>query len=274
MRDQQAQGSQTLRLRLADQPLHRLRFSVPTLSVFHIEKIMKTQLTQLAAALVAALILSACGGGGDANPVARGGPPLVVDANGVSSFDSTALGLSMAAIPVEALSVVERDSLAFMREEEKLAHDVYAQLDLRWGTNTRVFGNIANSETTHTEAVRQLLLRYDLSDPSATSAVGQFQNTTLQGLYTQLTATGAISLIDALKVGAAIEEIDMIDINKALLGIDNQDIVLVYQNLLKGSRNHLRSFVNNLAAQGIIYIPQYMPLADYQAIVYAPMERG
>jgi hypothetical protein len=75
-------------------------------------------------------------------------------------------------------------------------------------------------------------------------------------------------------VGAAIEEIDMVDINKALLSIDNQDIVLVYQNLLKGSRNHLRSFVSNLALQGITYVPQYMPLADYQAIVNAPMERG
>jgi hypothetical protein len=41
----------------------------------------------------------------------------------------------------------------------------------------------------------------------------------------------------------------------------------------KGSRNHLRSFVNNLALQGITYVPQYMPLADYQAIVNAPMER-
>jgi hypothetical protein len=223
--------------------------------------------------LLTALFLSACGGGGDASPVARGGPALVVDANGLSSFDSAALGLSMAALPVEVLNAAEKGSLAFMREEEKLAHDVYAQLDLRWGANARAFGNIANSETTHTEAVRQLLLRYSLSDPAATSAAGQFQNTTLQALYTQLTATGAISLIDALKVGAAIEEIDMVDINKALLSIDNQDIVLVYQNLLKGSRNHLRSFVSNLAMQGVTYVPQYMPVADYQAMVNAPMER-
>jgi hypothetical protein len=77
-----------------------------------------------------------------------------------------------------------------------------------------------------------------------------------------------------IDVGAVIEEIDMIDINKALLSIDNQDIVLVYQNLLKGSRNHLRSFVSNLALHGVIYVPQYMPAADYQAIVSSPVERG
>jgi hypothetical protein len=161
-----------------------------------------------------------------------------------------------------------------MREEEKLAHDVYALLDLKWSTSIRAFGSIANSEATHAEAVRQLLLRYSLIDPAATLAAGVFQNTTLQGLYTQLTATGAISLIDALKVGAAIEEIDMIDINKAMLGIDNQDIVLVYQNLLKGSRNHLRSFVSNLVLQGVTYVPQYMTVAEYQAIISTPVERG
>ena len=136
-----------------------------------------------------------------------------------------------------------------------------------------MFGNIARSEATHTEAVRQLLARYALIDPASTLAAGVYANTTLQGLYTQLVAAGTPSLVEALKVGAAIEEIDMIDLNKALLDIDNQDIVLVYQSLLKGSRNHLRAFVTALTAQGVIYVPQYMALADYQTIISTPMER-
>jgi hypothetical protein len=160
-----------------------------------------------------------------------------------------------------------------MREEEKLAHDVYTQLDGLWRGYTKVFGNIANSESSHTESVRQLLLRYNLPDPTATLAAGVFQNTTLQNLYTQLVAAGSVSLVEGLKVGAAIEEIDMIDLNKALLETNNQDITLVYQNLLKGSRNHLRSFVSNLSNQGVTYVPQYMAVADYQAIVTTPMER-
>ncbi len=226
------------------------------------------------ATLLATLVLSACGGSDSCTSADCWGPALVVDASGYSSFDSNALGLSLTALPIEVLSVAEKDSLAFMREEEKLAHDVYAKFDVRWATSTRVFASIANSEATHAEAIRQLLLRYSLLDPSATLAAGQFQNTTLQALYTQLEATGAISLIDSLKVGAAIEEIDMIDINKAVLSIDNQDILLVYQNLLKGSRNHLRSVVSSLSIQGVTYVPQYMPLADYQAIVGTPVERG
>jgi len=221
-------------------------------------------------ALVATLALTACGGGdGDS----AGSTALRVDADGNSSFDATALSVSLTALPMEVLNTAESASLAFMREEEKLALDVYTHLGTVWGSQTRVFGNIARSEASHTEAIRQLLQRYSLPDPAATVAAGIYQNATLQGLYTELVATGTPALVDALKVGGAIEEIDIMDIHRALLGIDNQDIVLVYQSLLKGSRNHLRAFVGALAAQGVSYVPQYMALADYQAIVSAPMER-
>lgn len=215
-----------------------------------------------------ALVLSACGGGDSAG--GQGGPLLLED---VSNFDNTALGTALAALPVDVLSDAEKTSLAFMREEEKLAHDVYTLLATLWGGNTKIFGNIAVSESTHTEAVRQLLVRYTLIDPAATTAPGIFQNTVLQALYTQLATEGALTLVNALKVGAAIEEIDMIDINTALLKIDNQDIRLVYENLLKGSRNHLRSFAKTLLAQGLTYVPQYMSLSDYAAIINTPMER-
>jgi len=234
---------------------------------------LKTLYKSIPVGLLTVFLLAACGGGGSGDgPVGNGGPPLVVDAAGVSTFDSTVLGASLTALPKQTLSAAEQESLIFMREEEKLAHDIYAGLDVRWGINTRVFGNIARSESTHTEAVRELLLRYALPDPANALATGLFQNTLLQGLYTQLMVTGNVSLVDALKVGAAIEEIDMIDLNQALLVMDNQDIVLVYQNLLKGSRNHLRSFVSTLANQGVTYAPQYMASADYQAIVSLPVE--
>lgn len=209
--------------------------------------------------------LAGCGGGGgDVGTAANTTGPVT---------SSAALISTLATLPVESLSVAEQDSLAFMREEEKLAHDVYVRLDGLWRGYTRVFGNIADSESTHTETVRQLLVRYSLPDPTATLAAGVFQNTTIQSLYSQLVTAGSVSLVEGLKVGAAIEEIDMIDINKALLVIDNQDITLVYQNLLKGSRNHLRSFVSNLEKEGVTYVPQYMAVADFQAIVSTPMER-
>jgi hypothetical protein len=218
-----------------------------------------------AAACMVTLALVGCGGGGE--DVGTGSNVAGLETS------SAALTATLATLPVETLSVAEQESLAFMREEEKLAHDVYIQLDGLWRGYTKVFGNIANSEASHTESVRQLLVRYNLPDSTATLPAGVFQNTTLQNLYTQLVAAGSVSLVEGLKVGAAIEEIDMIDLNKALLETDNQDITLVYQNLLKGSRNHLRSFVSNLAKQGVTYVPQYMAEADYLAIVSTPLER-
>jgi hypothetical protein len=195
-----------------------------------------------------------------------------VDSSGFSSFNGPALGLSLATLPIESLSAAEQASLAYMREEEKLAHDVYAKMDARWSANTRVFVNIANSESTHTEAIRQLLLRYSLSDPSATTAAGVFQNPTLQGLYSQLVAIGNASLVDALMVGAAVEEIDIMDLTTAMEVVNNQDIRLVYTNLLKGSRNHLRSFVGLLQNQGVTYVPQYMDSVAYATTVGTSIE--
>lgn len=241
---------------------------------------MKKTLTLLSASILAAIALTACGGGSSDGGESLGagagnsGPALVVDSDGVSTINSSVMDATLAALPIESLSSAEQNSLAYMREEEKLAHDVYLQLQSLWGSNTQIFGNIAASESTHTEAVRQLLVRYKLPDPTAALPAGQFDNSVLQALYTQLVATGNRSLTDALKVGAAIEELDMIDILAAYNSVDNEDIRRVYDNLLKGSRNHLRSFVNTLSAQGVTYVPQYMKQVDYDAIVNSPIERS
>jgi hypothetical protein len=203
----------------------------------------------------------------------NGPAALTVDSNGVSSFNGTVLGSSLASLAKEDLNSKEQESLAFMREEEKLAHDVYAYLDSLY-RYINVFGNIANSESTHTEAVRQLLVRYEQSDPASNLAAGVYANATLQGLYTQLVTRGMSSVTEALKVGAAIEEIDIMDIQNALPAIDNQDIRLVYDSLLKGSRNHLRAFTKSLKQQGVIYVPQYLPVDQYNVIVNSAIERG
>ena len=232
---------------------------------------MKTHRLRIASTLLAACLLTACGGGGDGTQ--QGGAPFVVNADGTSGFVSSALGTTLAALPLESLSTAESASLTYMREEEKLAHDVYARLNTLWGSQTPVFGNIAQSEATHTEAVRLLLVRYSLPDPAANLSEGLFVAPVLQQLYYDLTAQGSTSLINALRVGAAIEEIDILDLENALPAIDNQDIRQVYANLLKGSRNHLRAFVQALAQQGVTYTPAYLTTDAYIAIVTAAFER-
>jgi len=178
----------------------------------------------------------------------------------------------IASLPLEPLNDAEKSSLLFMREEEKLARDVYDYLYLKW--SLQIFDNISTSEQPHMDAILELLNRYELEDPAKQDESGSFVNSDLQKLYTDLTKVGTTSIVDALKVGAAIEEIDILDLNNALdVDVDNQDITIVYENLMKGSRNHLRSFVKTLGNQGVIYQPQYLTKEEYDAIINSDMER-
>ncbi len=188
------------------------------------------------------------------------------DVSGISSINMDALLETVNAMPLETLNTAETDGLVFMREEEKLAHDVYVSMYNRW--QLRVFDNISASEQTHTDAMLFLLDRYAVADPVGANAEGVFVDANLQGLYDTLIAQGDASLIDALLVGAAIEEIDLIDIQNLVDALDgNADLALVYENLMDGSRNHLRAFVRNLDQQGVVYQPQYLSQDVYDAII-------
>lgn len=165
------------------------------------------------------------------------------------------------------LSQEEAEALVYMVEEEKLARDVYHALYAIWGSST--FTNIAASEQTHIDSIKNLLAGYGIADPSS-SQEGVFANSDLQALYDELVARGSQSMAEAFKVGAAVEEIDILDLQERLTLIDNPDIQQVFSNLLRGSGNHLRAFANALQAQtGEIYQPQYLTLEAYQAILSA-----
>lgn len=175
-------------------------------------------------------------------------------------------------LPKELISTEESTSLIFSREEEKLARDVYAVMIEKWGT--KIFSNISNSEQTHMDAILMLLNKYQIADPVGTNAVGVFNNSDLQTLYNELVADGKVSILKAYTVGATIEDLDIYDLNNALKNIDNKDIRLVYSMLIKGSRNHLRSFYSNILKVGGTYTPQYISQAEFDAIINSAMETG
>ncbi len=133
------------------------------------------------------------------------------------------------------------DELAYMIEEEKLAHDVYQVMYDAWGA--RVFGNIKNSETTHQNLVLAVMQSRSLADPRS-SELGVFANQDLQKLYDQMIAQGKQSATEAYKVGAAIEERDIADLKKTIATLDSKDtdVKEVLDMLLRGSENHLRAF--------------------------------
>lgn len=174
--------------------------------------------------------------------------------------------------PASTLSRDEIAGLVWMREEEQLAHDVYVALGEQW--SVRSFTNIAASETTHLEAVADLLDRYGIADPSADRPAGTFADPRLQALYDDLMLTGRTSLLDALQVGARIEEIDIVDLQAREAVTSHADILAVYANLEKGSRNHLRAFTSQLTARGVTYVPTSLSPASYDAIVAGAVERG
>ena len=122
------------------------------------------------------------------------------------------------------------------------------------------------------DALLMLLNKYSLIDPVGSNGVGVFANTTLQTLYNQLVTQGNASVVDAYKVGATIEDLDIFDLKTALISIDNQDIRLVYDMLTKGSRNHMRSFYKNILNVGGTYTPLYITQAEFDAIINSAME--
>ena len=170
----------------------------------------------------------------------------------LSAGDVMAAGRS---VSTTTLTTDEKNDLTFMREEEKLARDVYLTLFDVWGTP--VFANIATSEQQHMDAILNLLNLYNLPDPAAGKLVGEFVNEELQALYDALIARGKKSALEALMVGGVIEETDIEDLNAAMATSRLNNIDEVYQNLLNGSYNHLRAFASNIESlTGQPYVAQ------------------
>lgn len=164
-----------------------------------------------------------------------------------------------------------QDDLAFLREEEKLARDVYLTLYDIW--NLPPHGNIASSEQTHMDRVLSVLEAHALPDPVVSDAVGAFENPQLAALYTTLVATGRESTTAALTVGATIEDLDLRDLHDMKLRTTDTLTLDMLASLECGSRNHLRAFYGQLSAAGVGYLAQYIPQAQLAEIVGSAKER-
>lgn len=170
------------------------------------------------------------------------------------------------------LSAAETADLRFMREEEKLARDVYLQLFDQWSTPQ--FANVASAEQNHMDAMLRLLTRYRVADPAAGMIIGEFTDPSLQALHDNLMALGNASELAALKVGGFIEEADMQDIVAAIDLSQHADIDQTYSRLLCGSRNHLRAYAAQVGlVSGTAYVAQILDQADVDAIIYTATER-
>lgn len=175
--------------------------------------------------------------------------------------------------PVETISVEEEEALKLMREEEKLARDLYLNAFDQWNLN--IFQNISGSEQMHMDAIKGLLIKYNITDPVVNDGRGIFTNALIDSIYLVLNQQQLLSKIDALKMGAFVEEFDIHDLRELKANeVDNIDITLIFNELERGSRNHLRSFYNNLQNQGVTYTPQILTKTEFDDIVNSPHETG
>ncbi len=169
------------------------------------------------------------------------------------------------------LDATEASHLTFMREEEKLARDVYLTFANQY-PNQGVFSNIATtSEQTHTDTMRDKLAQYNLPDPNPNAndlpaELGQFYGEEWGWYFTEkfgvLTNWGMNSELDALYAGAFIEELDMHDIavcpqvmtdngygeTCGLSYTDEAGLQNAYSSLIDGSESHLRAYVGQIEA--------------------------
>ncbi len=145
------------------------------------------------------------------------------------------------------LTEAEIHHITYMREEEKLARDVY--LTLYESYPVPIFDNISASEQRHMDALEGLIIKYGLGDPVIDDTEGVFTNSAFTDLYIKKIEQGEMSYCDALQVGIDIENLDITDINLALDEVEAKDVRRVLNNLLDGSYNHFDAFTSQYEAE-------------------------
>ncbi len=140
------------------------------------------------------------------------------------------------------LTEKEVEHITYMREEEKLARDVYLTLSEKY--SAAIFVNISESEQRHMDALKRLIDKYELTDPVVDDTVGAFTNEKFSDLYNLLVEKGMANYCGALQTGIDIEDLDIDDIEIALDEVEAQDVERVLNNLLLGSENHLNAFTS------------------------------
>ncbi len=164
----------------------------------------------------------------------------------------------------DTLSKQEMEDLQFLKEEEKLARDVYLFSYDLYGQN--IFKNISNSEQSHMNSVSIIMEKYSIKDLSLAER-GKFSNSILQDLYDDLITLASKSIEEALIVGATIEDLDINDLNEFVENTNHSDVETMYNKLNCGSRNHLRAYTNNLESLDVSYDPQFISVEEYNRIL-------
>ncbi|MDF2157325.1 DUF2202 domain-containing protein [Algoriphagus sp. CAU 1675] len=171
---------------------------------------------------------------------------------------------------VPQISNTVKETLLFTREEEKMAHDVYVYAYSKY--DILAFQNIANSESQHVAAVLTNMDRLNLEDPLDGSTLeGEFTIPAIQTLYAELIERVDQSHQEALLVGLYIEDLDIKDLQDAIKETSDETLKSMYENLMCGSKNHMRSFEGLASFLDLTYTPEFITQAEYDLIISTPV---
>lgn len=138
------------------------------------------------------------------------------------------------------LTAAQEQALADQAELEKLSHDVY--LAFAESTGDPRFEQVAHAESRHLAALRSLLERYGLEDPTEGLTVGEFSSDQVAERYRTAVDAGSDSLADALDAARELERADLDGLSEAADGLDAPDVERVYEHLTASSERHLEVF--------------------------------
>jgi hypothetical protein len=168
------------------------------------------------------------------------------------------------AIPASDLSLEQKDTLAYMWDEERLARDLYLALNELYPSQT-LYNIATKAESQHALSVEGLIEKYDLNILNAPDYTGGYSQEILNGyvageftldvikdLYDTLYVKGSASLQDTLEVGCMVEVTDINDLDRDIeIAAGAEDLVLVFENLRSGSYSHYWAFDKALKSQGV-----------------------
>lgn len=146
------------------------------------------------------------------------------------------------------LNDTEAAELAFMREEERVARDLYQAFADQYD-GARPFSQIVRAEQRHHTIMGTLLTQYGLDDPSAGLPAGQYADPALQALYDGWLADGSVSLEAAYQVGIELEARDIADLDGAIAAAVTDDLRLAFERIQAGSESHLAAFERAASGQ-------------------------
>lgn len=186
---------------------------------------------------------------------------ISVSADGTTSFITT--NLCPVFDSTVELTANEIEFLYAVREDEKLARDVYTYFFDKFELSP--FSRIAKAEANHIAAVERLFYFYSITYP-AVGPAGEFKDGVRKAYYDNLIEKG-VTALEAYKATAYLEEKDVADYTKVLETIQNPNVKMVIENLLKGSVNHLKASVRQIYALDGTYTPAFLTQQRFDEII-------